>query len=144
MLPYILGHTPLIIAWFWRWLICWGLTHFDLIYSCWDIAHSVDDLFILFFSEIIVYTKHNHSIWLPTLGHNHYLRGDHTFFSKVIFINRGVDPVFLLDAFPLDGETGFFIYLVKIWFFFFFRKYLESPLIFVLFLKGKQNKKKKP
>ena len=27
-----------------------------------------------------------------------------------------VDPAFSLDAFPLDGETRFFICLVKIWF----------------------------
>ena len=52
-------------------------------------------------------------------------------------------PRILDVAFPLDGETRFsFIYLVKIWFF--FRKDLESPLIFVLFLKGKQNKKENP
>ena len=40
-----------------------------------------------------------------------------------------------------NGETCFFIYLVKNMF---FRKDLESPLIFVLFLKGKQNKKENP
>ena len=44
--------------------------------------------------------------------------------------------------FPLDGETRFWFekndfYLLK-------RNDLESPLIFVLFLKDKQNKKEKP
>ena len=47
----------------------------------------------------------------------------------------------LLHAFPLDDVTRFFIYLVKNMI---FRKDLESPLIFVLFLKGKQNKKENP
>ena len=43
--------------------------------------------------------------------------------------------------FPLDGEIDFYlkklILLIK-------KNDLESPLIFVLFLKGKQNKKEKP
>ena len=100
-----------------------------------------------------------------------------------------MDPVFLHNTFPLDDETCFLIYLVKIWFFWkklgvtpykvayswnnfkrticgprifaqcvptrwwnllfnlfsekliFLKKNLELPLIFVLFLKGKQNKK---
>ena len=39
---------------------------------------------------------------------------------------------------PLGGETQFLF--VKNWF---LGKYLESPLIFVLFFKGKQNKKEK-
>ena len=43
--------------------------------------------------------------------------------------------------FPLDGELDFYfekwVYLIK-------KNDLESPLIFVLFLKGKQNKKEKP
>ena len=44
--------------------------------------------------------------------------------------------------FPLDGELDFFIWkidlsLIK-------KNDLESPLIFVFFLKGKQNKKEKP
>ena len=43
--------------------------------------------------------------------------------------------------FPLDGETRFLF--EKIWFYL-FKNDLESPLIFVLFLKGKQNKKEKP
>ena len=52
-------------------------------------------------------------------------------------------PCILDVAFSFNGETHFsFIYLVKIWFF--FRKDLESLLIFVLFLKGKQNKKENP
>ena len=44
--------------------------------------------------------------------------------------------------FPLDGELDF--YLKKIDFYWLFKNDLESPLIFVLFLKGKQNKKEKP
>ena len=43
--------------------------------------------------------------------------------------------------FPLDGELDFYlkkmILLIR-------KNDLESPLIFVLFLKGKQNKKEKP
>ena len=44
--------------------------------------------------------------------------------------------------FPLDGELDFLfrkmiLLLIK-------KNDLESPLIFVLFLKGKQNKKEKP
>ena len=45
--------------------------------------------------------------------------------------------------FPLDGELDFYFekwILLIIW----KRNDLESPLIFVLFLKGKQNKKEKP
>ena len=49
-----------------------------------------------------------------------------------------VDPAFCLDAFLLDGENIFFFFFVKNWF---LEKNLESPLIFVLFLKSKQNKK---
>ena len=52
-----------------------------------------------------------------------------------------VDPVFRLMCFPLDGELDFYfeklILLIK-------KNELESPLIFVLFLKGKQNKKENP
>ena len=52
-----------------------------------------------------------------------------------------VDPVFWLMRFPLDGELDFYfenlILLIK-------KNDSESPLIFVLFLKGKQNKKEKP
>ena len=43
--------------------------------------------------------------------------------------------------FPLDGELDFFIW--KIDFYWLFENDLESSLIFVLFLKGKQNKKEK-
>ena len=51
-------------------------------------------------------------------------------------------PRISLDEFPLDGETRFCF----IWWNLIFRKKkdLESPLIFVLFLNGKQNKKEKP
>ena len=45
--------------------------------------------------------------------------------------------------FPLDSELDFLF--EKMIFILFIRKFdLESPLIFVLFLKGKQNKKEKP
>ena len=44
--------------------------------------------------------------------------------------------------FPLDGEARFLFEKID---FYWLRKIdLESPLIFVLFLKGKQNKKEKP
>ena len=44
--------------------------------------------------------------------------------------------------FPLDSELEF---LFEKWFFIYLLENdLESPLIFVLFLKGKQNKKEKP
>ena len=43
--------------------------------------------------------------------------------------------------FPLDGELDFYL---KIDFYWLFVNDLESPLIFVLFLKGEQNKKEKP
>ena len=43
--------------------------------------------------------------------------------------------------FPLDGELEFYL---KNDFYWLFENDLESPLIFVLFLKGKQNKKEKP
>ena len=51
-------------------------------------------------------------------------------------------PHFGLMRFPLDGELNFYLkklilYLIK-------KNDLESPLTFVLFLKGKQNKKEKP
>ena len=53
---------------------------------------------------------------------------------------HGVDPVFRLMRFPLDGELDFYF---EKWFYS-LENDLESPLIFVLFLKGKQNKKEKP
>ena len=52
-----------------------------------------------------------------------------------------VDPVFWLMRFPLDGELDFDLKNDLYWL---FENDLESPLIFVLFLKGKQNKKEKP
>ena len=36
------------------------------------------------------------------------------------------------------------VFILKIWFYLIKKTDLESPLIFVLFLKGKQNKKEKP
>ena len=44
---------------------------------------------------------------------------------------------------PLDGELDFY-FIWKIDFYWLLENDLESPLIFVLFLKGKQNKKEKP
>ena len=45
-----------------------------------------------------------------------------------------VDPAFRFMRFPLDGELDFYL---KNWFFYWlFENDLESPLIFVLFLKG--------
>ena len=56
-------------------------------------------------------------------------------YKKVIY--QGVDPAFLLDAFPLDGRTLFlFIYENLIC-----KKRLGFATYFVLFLNGKQNKK---
>ena len=52
-----------------------------------------------------------------------------------------MDPAFQLMRFPLDSELDFYL---KNWFYLLFENDLESPLIFVLFLKGKQNKKEKP
>ena len=46
-------------------------------------------------------------------------------------------------CFPLDGELDFFILFEKNDFID-YENDLELPLIFVLFLKGKQNKKEKP
>ena len=49
-------------------------------------------------------------------------------------------PYISAHCLPLDGELDFYLkndfYLLE--------NDLESPLIFVLFLKGKQNKKEKP
>ena len=47
-----------------------------------------------------------------------------------------VDPVFLLMHFHSMASSLFYLMKNMI-----FRKDLESPLIFVLFLKGKRNKK---
>ena len=44
--------------------------------------------------------------------------------------------------FPLDGETRFLFENFD--FYWLFENDLELPLIFVLFLKGKQNKKESP
>ena len=50
-------------------------------------------------------------------------------------------PCILLDAFPLDGEIDFFIYLAKIWF---FEKTWSRHFFLFYFLRKKQNKKEKP
>ena len=51
-----------------------------------------------------------------------------------------MDPAFRLMRFPLDGETHFLFRKIDL----LIKNDLESPLIFVLFLKGKQSKKEKP
>ena len=53
-----------------------------------------------------------------------------------------MDPAFPFMRFPLDGEARFSF--EKMILFFCLKNDLESPLIFVLFLKGKQNKKENP
>ena len=52
-----------------------------------------------------------------------------------------VDPAFRLNAFPTRMANSIFIW--KFDFILIKKNDLESPLIFVLFLKGKQNKKEK-
>ena len=54
-----------------------------------------------------------------------------------------VHPAFRLMRFPLDGELDFY-FIWKNEFYWLRKIDWESPLIFVLFLKGKQNKKEKP
>ena len=56
-------------------------------------------------------------------------------------IKECVDPAFRLNAFPTWWRARF---LFEKWFLLIKKNNLESPLIFVLFLKGKQNKKEKP
>ena len=51
-------------------------------------------------------------------------------------------PYFRLMHFPLDDELDFYFILKND--LFIKKNDLESPLIFVLFLKGKQNKKENP
>ena len=53
-----------------------------------------------------------------------------------------MDPAFRAHAFPTRWRARFLFR--KIDFYLLFENDLESPLIFVLFLKGKQNKKEKP
>ena len=49
-------------------------------------------------------------------------------------------PHFGLMRFPLNGDLDFYLKND----FIDYENDLESPLIFILFLKGKQNKKEKP
>ena len=49
-------------------------------------------------------------------------------------------PYFRLMRFPLDDELDFYLKIDLL----IMKNDLESPLIFVLFLKGKQNKKENP
>ena len=50
-----------------------------------------------------------------------------------------MDPAFRLMRFSLDGELNFYLKMIL----FIKKNDLESLLIFVLFLKDKQNKKEK-
>ena len=68
-------------------------------------------------------------------------RGNEWIIFNVFFGWLSVDPAFQHDVFPLYDKTCFFYLLVEN---LIFLKDLESPLIFVLFLKEKQNKKKNP
>ena len=63
------------------------------------------------------------------------------YYKSFIQLNKFVDPAFRLMRFPLEGELDFDF---EKWFYWLRKIDLESPLIFVLFLKGKQNKKEKP
>ena len=54
-----------------------------------------------------------------------------------------VDPAFRSLECVSHSMAKLDFYL-KNWFYWLFENDLESPLIFVLFLKGKQNKKEKP
>ena len=54
-----------------------------------------------------------------------------------------MDPVFLLMRFHLMASSPFY-FENDLYIYLFLENDLESPLIFVLFLKGKQNKKKNP
>ena len=56
-----------------------------------------------------------------------------------ILKNKVVDPAFRLMRFPLDGELDFDF---EKWFYWLRKIDLESPLIFVLFLKGNKIRKK--
>ena len=49
-----------------------------------------------------------------------------------VTLNSFVDPVFQLMRFPLDGELDYYLKMIL----FIKKNDLESPLIFVLFLKG--------
>ena len=53
-------------------------------------------------------------------------------------------PHFGSMRFSLDGELDFYLKFWKMIFIWLFENDLESPLIFVLFLGNKQNKKEKP
>ena len=50
-----------------------------------------------------------------------------------------MDSTFRLMRFSLDGELDFYLKMIYL-----LKDGLESPLIFVLFLKVKQNKKENP
>ena len=57
-------------------------------------------------------------------------------------MNVIVDPAFSIQCVSHSMASSIFIW--KIDFYWLFENDLESPFIFVLFLKGKQNKKEKP
>ena len=77
----------------------------------------------------------------PSRENNMVKRINYT--PQLNFIGRHtVDPVFSLDAFPLNGRTHFFHLFGEN---LLFRKTLGFAIYFCLFfLKGKQNKKEKP
>ena len=54
-----------------------------------------------------------------------------------------MDPVFLLMRFHLMASSPFY-FENDLYIYLFLENDLESPLIFVLFLKSKQNKKENP
>ena len=56
---------------------------------------------------------------------------------------KNYGPRILFNVFPLDDVTHFFLFGENL-IFFFLKKDLELPIIFVLFSKGKQNRKEKP
>ena len=58
--------------------------------------------------------------------------------------NGSVDPAFCIMCSHSMANSFFFFFLYYLKKIYFFEKDLESPLIFVLFLKGKTNKKKNP
>ena len=62
--------------------------------------------------------------------------------TKMVEEKDIVDPAFSAQCVSHSMASSIFIW--KIDFYWLFENDLESPLIFVLFLKGKQNKKKKP
>ena len=59
-------------------------------------------------------------------------------------MRKTVDPAFRLNALPLDGVLDSLFQKNDFILFYLLENDLELPLIFVLFLKAKQNKKENP